>query len=230
MLSALCLSSVLLNTVQAPVVPRPRYTLNVRNAPTSAVFAMMLDEGSTITVMRHFPRFVTLRLTEAQVTLPPPENPGRGYGDYWPIGGWLKGMEGAMGVSGLVLGHEREGGAFYVSRDGMPNTAGYDDYEGSIRSSGGWHRVWATGRGEPVALPADVTSADFRLAAVRWTGDPDSCRAVLVVRTKSGEAFTRVVKKGDSLGVAGIQITGIEGTEAVLSGPPSEQVRLALRG
>lgn len=190
---------------------------------------MMLDDASTITVMRHFPPFVTLRLTEAQITLPPPENPGRGYGDYWPIGGWLKEMYRAMNAKGLVLGFEREGGAFYVSRDGMPNTAGYDEFDGSIRAGTGWHRVGATGRGEPVALPADATPSGFRLAAVRWTEDPSSRRAVLVVRAKGGEAYTRVIRPGNSVGIADLQVAAIEAGEVTLAGAAAGQVRLLLR-
>lgn len=209
--------------------PLPRYTLDVRDAPTSAVFAMMLG-GTEVTVMRHFPSFVSLRLTEKQVTLPPPD-PGRGYGDYWPIGGWLGQMQRSMGVKGMILGFEREGGAFfYASIDGKPPSNSYDFYRIMERGPNDcWHQILSPNKGMPVAPPADVSLSSFRLAGVRWTAEQPTRRAILVVRNKANEAYTRVIQEGDQVGIEGLTVEKIEPAKVTLGRATGELVKLNLQ-
>lgn len=208
--------------------PLPRYTLDVRDAPTAAVFAMMLG-GTEVTVMRHFPTFVSLRLTEKQVTLPPPD-PGRGYGDYWPIGGWLGHMQKAMGVKGMILGFEREGGAFYASIDGKPPSNSYDFYRIMERGPNDcWHKVSPLAKGIAVPPPSDVSLSSFRLAGVRWTNEQPTRRAILVVRNKKNDAFTRVVQEGDQVGIEGLTVEKIEPSKVTLGRANGELVKLNLQ-
>lgn len=232
MLATLCVSLTLLAPRQAPAAAPPaiRYALDVRDAPTAAVFAMMLG-GNEVTVMRHFPTLVTLRLTKDQLVSPPPD-PKRSYdGDYPAIAGWLVRLDRAMGLHRLVVGLEREGGAFYVSEADKPNAAGADLYRGFPESPDqAWHRVWPTGNGYPVPPPLDAAYADLRLAGVRWSEGARDRGAVLVVRSKVGEAFARVVREGDPMGVAGLKAENIEPSVITLTGPQNARVRLDLRG
>lgn len=225
MLAAFCVAFATFGSGQASV---PRYTLEAQDAPTAALFAMMLDggESTNVSVMRHFPVRVSLRMREDQIALPPPDLPGRGYGDYWPIGGWILGMQRATQVKGLVVGYEREGGSFYISCADQPNTAGSEDY---MRDTiGAWHRIGSTG--EPVGLPADVSRSALRLAAVRWLPAADLRRAILVARSSQGESLTRVVKKGDRIGIAGYRVSEIDARAISLTGSPLGPIRLDLRG
>lgn len=222
----LCVSLCL---AKSAAVRAPRYTFDLRDAPTAAVFAMMLD-GHEVTVMRHFPTFVTLRLTEAQMSSPPPDPKKIGDGDYPPISGWLARIDRAMGLQRLLLGHEREGDAYYVSENGMPNTAGADTFRRSPQfPSEEWHLVWPTGGGHPVAPPEGATLAGFRLAGVRWTKSEGQRRAILIVRSKDGRAFTRAVWEGNPIGILGLKVASIEPAAITLSDSRDEPYRLDLR-
>ncbi len=223
MLVALAVASSLLS----PRGVAPGLAFDVRNAPTAAVFAMML-EGRETYVSRRLPRFVTLRLTEGEMALPAP-GPSGTYGDYWPRAGWIGRIERALRVRGLLVGYEREGGNFYVSLEGEPDDAGSDIYRYSIGPRGSdWHTVGANSGDGLAPPPSGEPPSRLRFAGVRWAERPEARRAVLVLRTRGGEEVTRVVREGDPLGVADLKVLDIAPAKIGLRGPRAGAVTLAL--
>jgi outer membrane protein assembly factor BamB len=199
-----------------------RDILDVRDAPTSGVFALIYR---TTYAARDLPLFVTLRLENLA------SDGVESMGDIFPAQGWVAKMEAALNAGPLKVGFEREGGTYYISRKDQKPKPGWFVYgEGDENN---WWLCVLYGPSTPLPevrnpeqngggiFYPDVTTLDVplsrcRLAGVYWHTAPIMRRALLVVRTENGDVLTSVTGAGQPSGLTGLVVESIEPNAIVL--------------
>lgn len=219
---------VMLLCVRAVFAQTPKEILDVRDAPTAAVFALMYQ---SVYVSRHFRPFVTLRLTHKEISISLPDDFPYGYGPL-PILGWLKAIEKALKTK-LLVEFEREANCHYISQiNGIAN-AGSDGYGDNFQQSlyeNHWHRLPDGKADRPDAPAPETPLSRYRFAGVHWKQDSPYAKALLVVRTEAGDAYVRVVREKEYI-MPDLTVEKIEPSRIFLRRVSNgERIQLQLRG